>query len=139
MDYSTETYNMPKLNILPYAIRVMTDKSGLWLFLWVIMMALPTSAQTLTVDAEKVVCRIEPLIYGAGAEDVNHEIYGGLYDQKIFGEGFEEPAVAHLEHGKQKKMWKNKIYPKKDRINENNIVSLPSRTDSPGEGVCQRT
>ena len=53
--------------------------------------------------------------------------------------GYKIPAVAHLEHGKQKKMWKNKIYPKKDRRNENNIVSLPSRTDSPGEGVCQRT
>ena len=96
MNYSTETYNMQKLNILPYEIRVMIDKSGLWLFLWVIMMALPAAAQTLTVDAEKIVCRIEPLIYGAGAEDVNHEIYGGLYDQKIFGEGFEEPAVANF-------------------------------------------
>ena len=54
------------------------------------------SAQTLTVDASKVLCRIEPLIYGAGAEDVNHEIYGGLYDQKIFGEGFEEPAFCDI-------------------------------------------
>ena len=55
-----------------------------------------SSAQTLTVDAGKVLCRVEPLIYGAGAEDVNHEIYGGLYDQKIFGEGFEEPAFADI-------------------------------------------
>ena len=54
------------------------------------------SAQTLTVDASRVLCRIEPLIYGAGAEDVNHEIYGGLYDQKIFGEGFEEPAFCDI-------------------------------------------
>ena len=54
------------------------------------------SAQTLTVDASEVLCRIEPLIYGAGAEDVNHEIYGGLYDQKIFGEGFEEPAFCDI-------------------------------------------
>ena len=54
------------------------------------------AAQTLTVDASKVLCRVEPLIYGAGAEDVNHEIYGGLYDQKIFGEGFEEPAPIKI-------------------------------------------
>ena len=54
------------------------------------------TAQTLTVDAGKVLCRVEPLIYGAGAEDVNHEIYGGLYDQKIFGEGFEEPAFTEI-------------------------------------------
>lgn len=59
-------------------------------------LTISATAQTLTVDAEKVLCRIEPLIYGAGAEDVNHEIYGGLYDQKIFGEGFEEPAVANI-------------------------------------------
>ena len=58
--------------------------------------SLHVSAQTLTVDASKVLCRIEPLIYGAGAEDVNHEIYGGLYDQKIFGEGFEEPSSATI-------------------------------------------
>ena len=58
--------------------------------------SLPASAQTLTVDATRVLCHIEPLIYGAGAEDVNHEIYGGLYDQKIFGEGFEEPAFCDI-------------------------------------------
>jgi len=58
--------------------------------------SLPASAQTLTVDASNVLCRIEPLICGAGAEDVNHEIYGGLYDQKIFGEGFEEPAFCDI-------------------------------------------
>ena len=55
-----------------------------------------SQAQIFKVDASKVLCRIEPLIYGAGAEDVNHEIYGGLYDQKIFGEGFEEPAFCDI-------------------------------------------
>ena len=58
--------------------------------------AVSAYAQTLTVDADKVLCNVEPLIYGAGAEDVNHEIYGGLYDQKIFGEGFEEPAKVSI-------------------------------------------
>ena len=53
--------------------------------------------------------------------------------------GYKIPAVVHLEQGEQKKMWKNKKYPKRATENENNVVSLPSRTDSPGEGVCQRT
>ena len=53
--------------------------------------------------------------------------------------GYKIPAVVHLEQGEQKRMWKNKIYPKKETENENNVVSLPSRTNSPGEGVCQRT
>lgn len=50
--------------------------------------------------------------------------------------GYKIPAVAHLEQGEQKKMWKNKIYPKKVTANENNAVSLPCRTNTPGEGVC---
>ena len=52
--------------------------------------------------------------------------------------GYKVPAVAHLEKGEQKKMWKNKIYHRKDTRNENNVISLPCRTDSPGEGICQR-
>ena len=52
--------------------------------------------QTVVADASQVVGQVSPLIYGSGAEDVNHEIYGGLYDQKIFGEGFEEPALANI-------------------------------------------
>lgn len=55
-------------------------------------------AQTLIhVDATKQTASIPSLIYGAGAEDVNHEIYGGLYDQRIFGESFEEPSVADVD------------------------------------------
>ena len=45
------------------------------------------------VDAGKVEQKITPYLYGACIEDVNHEIYGGLYDQKIFGESFEEPLA----------------------------------------------
>lgn len=56
---------------------------------------LPLPAQTLlTIDAATEAGRIPPLIYGAGMEDVNHEIYGGLYDQRVFGESFEEPTVT---------------------------------------------
>ena len=42
------------------------------------------------VHPDKVLNRITPLLYGAGMEDVNHEIYGGIYSQRIFGESFEE-------------------------------------------------
>lgn len=47
-----------------------------------------------TIDMSSDIARVPSLIYGAGAEDVNHEIYGGLYDQRIFGESFEEPAIS---------------------------------------------
>jgi putative transposase len=51
--------------------------------------------------------------------------------------GYKIPAVVHLEQGEQKKMWKNKIYPKKDTADENNSVPLPRQKTSSGEGVCQ--
>ena len=51
--------------------------------------------------------------------------------------GYKVPAVAHMEQGEQKKMWKNKIYAQKEADNEKNAVSLSSRTDTPVEGVCR--
>jgi alpha-L-arabinofuranosidase len=53
--------------------------------------ALIAQEAQIVVDASKVLNKVSPLIYGSCMEDVNHEVYGGLYDQKIFGEGFEEP------------------------------------------------
>lgn len=48
----------------------------------------------INVDVTQVEQEITPYLYGACIEDVNHEIYGGLYDQKIFGESFEEPVPS---------------------------------------------
>ena len=52
--------------------------------------------------------------------------------------GYKVPAVAHLEQGEQKRMWKNKIYPKKETENGNNVVSLPGQMTSPGDSASQR-
>jgi hypothetical protein len=49
---------------------------------------------TIRINADKVENKISPLIYGSNIEDVNHEIYGGFYDQRIFGESFEEPNTG---------------------------------------------
>jgi hypothetical protein len=38
-------------------------------------------------------------MFGGCIEDVNHEIYGGLYDQRIFGESFEEPPAGGQPRG----------------------------------------
>ncbi|MBQ9667183.1 MAG: IS3 family transposase [Prevotella sp.] len=51
---------------------------------------------------------------------------------------YKVPAVAHLEQGEQKRMWKNKIYTKKETENENNVVYLPGQMTSPGGSVSQR-
>ena len=56
-----------------------------------------TRGQTPTaihVDAGRVLNPITPWMTGSCIEDVNHEIYGGLYAQKLFGESFVEPAPS---------------------------------------------
>src|SRR4051794_28676748 len=50
--------------------------------------------QEIKVDAGRVLGRVSRLLTGACIEDVNHEIYGGIYSQMIFGEGFQEPSLA---------------------------------------------
>jgi hypothetical protein len=49
-------------------------------------------SQEIKVDASKVLGRVSRHLTGACLEDVNHEIYGGLYSQMVFGESFQEPV-----------------------------------------------
>jgi len=44
------------------------------------------------VDATDIRGTIPATLYGSCIEDVNHEIYGGLYGQLLYGESFEEPG-----------------------------------------------
>ena len=48
---------------------------------------------TIRVQPEQVTGQISPYLTGACIEDVNHEIYGGIYSQLIFGESFEEAPM----------------------------------------------
>jgi hypothetical protein len=45
-----------------------------------------------TVHPDRVVHRVSRLLTGACLEDVNHEVYGGIYSQMLYGESFQEPA-----------------------------------------------
>jgi alpha-L-arabinofuranosidase len=44
-----------------------------------------------TVNALDVQANLSNWMTGTGMEDVNHELYGGIYSQMIFGESFQEP------------------------------------------------
>jgi hypothetical protein len=48
---------------------------------------------TIDVQADHPCNRVSPYLTGACLEDVNHEVYGGLYSQMIFGESFQEPPA----------------------------------------------
>ncbi len=43
------------------------------------------------IDAGQVTQRVGRYLAGACIEDVNHEVYGGIYSQMVFGESFQEP------------------------------------------------
>jgi len=51
---------------------------------------------SIDVHAGKTVSHVTRHMTGACLEDVNHEVYGGLYSQMIFGESFQEPGLAPL-------------------------------------------
>ncbi len=46
------------------------------------------------IRADNVLHPVSRYLTGACIEDVNHEIYGGIYSQMIFGESFQEPPLA---------------------------------------------
>ena len=46
---------------------------------------------TIRVDVAQGGRPVSRYLTGACIEDVNHEIYGGIYSQMIFGESFQEP------------------------------------------------
>ncbi len=48
---------------------------------------------TIRILPEQVLGNISPYLVGSCIEDVNHEIYGGIYSQMIFGESFEEAPM----------------------------------------------
>src|ERR1700730_13805999 len=54
--------------------------------------ALAQPAQ-IQINASQVTNSISPYLgTGACLEDVNHEVYGGIYSQMLFGESFQEPS-----------------------------------------------
>lgn len=48
---------------------------------------------TIRILPDEIIGNISPYLVGACIEDVNHEIYGGIYSQLIFGESFEEAPM----------------------------------------------
>ncbi len=49
-------------------------------------------AVTIEINAAKKLHKLTRWTSGVCLEDVNHEVYGGIYSQMVFGESFQEPA-----------------------------------------------
>jgi alpha-L-arabinofuranosidase len=72
---------------------------ALTLLAWLAGIARPQESATglraiIEVRANEPTRAVSRLLTGACLEDVNHEVYGGLYSQMVFGESFQEPPVA---------------------------------------------
>ena len=63
------------------------------------------------MQADRVLHPLSRYLTGACIEDVNHEIYGGIYSQMVFGESFQEPPPraqsADKETRKVSGMWRS--------------------------------
>ena len=53
----------------------------------------------ITVNTKNSLGKVSNLLYGACMEDVNHELYGGIWSQMIFGESFEEAPSSAKDSG----------------------------------------
>ncbi|MBN2506601.1 MAG: DUF1080 domain-containing protein [Verrucomicrobia bacterium] len=58
--------------------------------------AIGVPAQDVRIDvrADERIGQVSRLLTGACLEDGNHEVYGGIYSQMIFGESFQEPPPS---------------------------------------------
>jgi len=51
----------------------------------------------LKIRTSSEICKSSDLYYGICIEDVNHELYGGIWTQMIYGESFQEPPRIDME------------------------------------------
>ncbi len=68
------------------------------MLVWSVVALMPTTqgpAPTrIEVHPEQVIAHVSRHMTGACIEDVNHEQYGGIYTQMVFGESFQEPPLS---------------------------------------------
>ena len=79
---------------MPRPRRRLAPSWPLLLLVGLLPAAAPAQDATIRVRADRPGPAVTPHLTGACIEDVNHEIYGGISSQMVFGESFGEPPVA---------------------------------------------
>lgn len=92
---SSEDAPAPKtveLTAIPYYANA--NRGPVSMAVWMPRLAKDAEGQAavIRVNAKGPARPVSRYLTGACIEDVNHEIYGGIYSQMIFGESFQEPA-----------------------------------------------
>src|ERR1700730_11321763 len=78
-----------------YLLMSMNLRSSLTavVFPFTLLMSVCAQPAQIQVNASQVSNSVSPYLgTGACLEDVNHEVYGGIYRQMLFGESFQEPS-----------------------------------------------
>jgi hypothetical protein len=102
MSTSPETQAECDLGFIETGHNLMTFRTFCFAFTTIFIVALSHAAigfaqeARIEIDAGKTLHRVSKMLTGACIEDVNHEIYGGIYSQMIFGESFQEPPVSTI-------------------------------------------
>src|SRR3954470_12033466 len=67
----------------------------MWKLAIILLISAVASADVVIhVDVAQAGKPVSRHLTGACIEDVNHEVYGGIYSQMIFGESFQEPPPS---------------------------------------------
>lgn len=66
-------------------------------YAWYALASPPGSPGRIEVVPDRIIAHLTRHMTGACLEDVNHEVYGGIYSQMLFGESFQEPPVTAIE------------------------------------------
>lgn len=107
------------------------------LFLLAPLLLVPCSTATadetrIDVHPDRLISVPCNLLTGVCLEDVNHEVYGGIYSQLIFGESFQEsPANTAQAVGKISGMWRPILHGTPSPVSASTLnrpLSEPSRS-----------
>jgi hypothetical protein len=84
-------------------------KAALSIFIIIAVLS-PSSATRadethIEVQTDRLLHPLSRFLTGACIEDVNHEVYGGIYSQMVFGESFQEPPRAKAAGPRLSGLW----------------------------------
>ncbi len=98
-------------------------------FLWLVLCNVSTAQEcTIQIQFDQRALPISRYLTGACIEDVNHEVYGGIDSQMIFGESFAEPAQP-------RKSKRKNTFRDGDRLTDDDEISGPWRALRRGNAI----
>ena len=94
MGISARAEHAPGNSYLPMSMNFRSSLTAVVLPFTLLSAVCAQPAQ-IQINASQISNSVSPYLgTGACLEDVNHEVYGGIYSQMLFGESFQEPSYV---------------------------------------------